>query len=67
MGIFGKPWERDVIDNGDKVWQKVWDRDGYIEKEVRPDHGDPYIDRTYRDGQTYREDKDGNVEKVTGK
>lgn len=65
--FFGKPPEREVLDNGDGGWTTECNRGNRTEKVVRPDHGDPYTETTYRNGQTYREYEDGTVEKIPHK
>lgn len=62
--IFGPSHERETLEDGDKAWTREWDRGSFTEKEVTPDRSDPYIERTYRDGGTYREYGDGSTEKV---
>jgi hypothetical protein len=61
----GSSWERDYDDReNDGIWFKPWDNARYTERDVYPDHGDHYVERTYNNGSTYREYDDGTVQKT---
>jgi hypothetical protein len=60
----GDEYQRDVdSDSGERGYSREWNRGDHTEKEFVGDHGDHYVEETYKDGTTYRTHDDDTGEK----